>query len=105
MCLLTTEGVVRRSAAALVKLRRSATRTKVLNLFKSRNAAVSEISRLLPASRGGVVMASSSGVVRDAAEANNLLNHFAFSAHSADAAEAREQLLFRQACYRISAPE
>src|SRR5262245_2058539 len=43
MCLLTTDGVVRRSAAALVKLRRSATRTKVLSLFRSRSAAVKDI--------------------------------------------------------------
>lgn len=35
ICLLTTEGVVRRSRAAWVKLRRSATRTKVLSLFRS----------------------------------------------------------------------
>ena len=49
MCLLTTEGVVRRSAAALVKLRRSATRTKVLSLFRSRSAAVKDI--VLPLSK------------------------------------------------------
>src|SRR5215475_943241 len=41
--LLMTDGVVRSSAAALVKLRRWATRTNVLSLFKSLSAAVNDI--------------------------------------------------------------
>src|SRR5215472_15283271 len=40
--LLTTDGRVRSSAAAWVKLRRCATLTKVLSLLRSRSAAVNE---------------------------------------------------------------
>ena len=43
MRLLTTDGLVRSSVAALVKLRCCATRTKVLSLFRSRSAAVKNI--------------------------------------------------------------
>src|SRR5215813_7252188 len=48
MRLLTTEGLVRSSAAAWVKLRRWATRTKVLSLFRSRRAAVKDIIYFSP---------------------------------------------------------
>src|SRR5262249_23988966 len=53
--LLTTDGRVRSSAAALVKLRRWATRTKVLSLFRSRNAAVNDIVHAPRDSRTTVV--------------------------------------------------
>ena len=43
MCLLTTEGVVRKSRAAWVKLRRSATRTNVLSLFKSLSVGIEDM--------------------------------------------------------------
>src|SRR5262245_17665361 len=67
MRLLMTEGVVRSSAAALVKLRRWATRTNVLSLFRSLSAAVNDMSLILSRLDAGFSSrsrASSSGRAR-----------------------------------------
>jgi hypothetical protein len=59
--LLTTDGVVRSSAAALVKLRRCATLTNVLSLFRSLNTAVKGISLSLAADPGSPESGSDDG--------------------------------------------
>src|SRR5262252_8193099 len=86
--LLTTEGRVRSSAAALVKLRRWATRTNVLSLFRSRSAAVNDIvvaSRRVGEPDSGSAAADSSST-------------------AGPSATFREQQLFRDRTYTSERP-